>query len=171
MSAMPPIATELSRRSETSLCANRYHMQRSKRYASISLFDHLVGAGEQRRWHVQAERLGGAQVDHQLELGRLQDRQLAGLCALEDAAGIDAGLAVRVLDAGAIAHQAPGSGVLAQRIYCRDAVVIGEGDDLLAPVGEQGIGNDEQGVGALLPERSERDVDVPVARGVQRAKR
>ena len=34
-------------------------------------FDHLVGAGEQRRWHVEAERLGGLEVDHQLVLGRL----------------------------------------------------------------------------------------------------
>jgi hypothetical protein len=28
------------------------------------LFDHLVGAGEQRSRHIEAERLGGFQVDH-----------------------------------------------------------------------------------------------------------
>src|SRR5215471_9572143 len=28
-------------------------------------FDHLVGAGEQRRWHLKAERLSGFQIDHQ----------------------------------------------------------------------------------------------------------
>ena len=38
-----------------------------------SLFDHLVGAGEQRVGDGEAERLGGLEVDHQLELGRLLD--------------------------------------------------------------------------------------------------
>src|SRR5262249_55758665 len=43
-----------------------------------SLFDHLVGAGEQRWRDGQAERLGGDQIDDEIELGRLLDRQVAG---------------------------------------------------------------------------------------------
>ena len=31
------------------------------------LFDHLVGAGEQRRGHIEAKRLGGLEVDHQFD--------------------------------------------------------------------------------------------------------
>src|SRR6266702_446904 len=52
--------------------------------------DHLVGAGEQRCWHFEAERLGGFGVDHQLELARLLDRQIRWLGAPKDATGIDA---------------------------------------------------------------------------------
>jgi hypothetical protein len=44
------------------------------------LFDHLVGAGEQRLRQGEAERLGGLEVDHQLELCRLFNRQITRLC-------------------------------------------------------------------------------------------
>jgi hypothetical protein len=42
--------------------------------ASALLLDHLVGAGEQRGRHVDAEHECRLRVDDELELGRLHDR-------------------------------------------------------------------------------------------------
>ena len=73
-------------------------------------------SGEQLGGTFEAERLGGLEVDHELELGRLHDRQVGRLLALENPAGIDAGLTIGVGDAGSVAHQAAGFGKLAQGI-------------------------------------------------------
>jgi hypothetical protein len=53
------------------VCANSRpeHVQQTTK-----LFDHLVGAGEQRRWHVEAERFSGFEVDNKLEFGWRLDR-------------------------------------------------------------------------------------------------
>jgi hypothetical protein len=53
------------------LSANRDRTQRSKIHC---LFDHLVGASEQRGWHFKAERLGGLKIDCKDVLSRCLDR-------------------------------------------------------------------------------------------------
>jgi hypothetical protein len=42
-------------------------------------FYHLVGAGEQRGRHGEAEHLGGRQINDEIELGRLLDRKIGWL--------------------------------------------------------------------------------------------
>jgi len=47
-------------------------------------FDHLVGLGKQCRWQVEAEHLGGLEIDNALEFCRLLDWDICGLFALRD---------------------------------------------------------------------------------------
>src|SRR5262249_12441109 len=53
-------------------------------------FDDLVGVGEDRWRDRQPERLGGLEIDHQFECGRLLDRQIGGLGAIENLPGVNA---------------------------------------------------------------------------------
>src|SRR5262245_29385407 len=64
----------------SALCQKRTNAPQQK----VPLFDHLVGAGEERRRHFNAQRLGGLEVDHQLEFRRLFNRQLGSLCSIEN---------------------------------------------------------------------------------------
>jgi hypothetical protein len=62
------------------------------------LFDHFVGAQQNGLWHRQSKRLGGLEVDDELELGRLHDGQVRGLGALEDLTGVETDVMKSVRD-------------------------------------------------------------------------
>ena len=99
MSALPPKAD---------MCG----ATRDVRFVPIAdigdLFDHLVGAALHRLWHGNAERLGGLEIDDQLDFRWLLDWQVGRLLALENSAGVNAGQAVVFRFIASIAHQAAG---------------------------------------------------------------
>jgi hypothetical protein len=70
-------------------------MHRSKRPS----FNHFVGTLLQKPRHLEAERFGGLEVDQKLELRRLLDRKFTWLGAVENLAGVDANLPIRVDEA------------------------------------------------------------------------
>src|SRR5262245_48846623 len=54
-------------------------------------FDHLVGAGEQLRRKLEAERIGSLEVHHHLELGRLLHGKIGRMSTLEDLIHVSGG--------------------------------------------------------------------------------
>jgi hypothetical protein len=68
----------------TKFSANQIVLVLTCSAASGTLFDAVVGDGEQRWRDSETERLGSAEVDDQLELGRPQHRQVGRLFSLEE---------------------------------------------------------------------------------------
>jgi hypothetical protein len=55
---------------------------------SAPSFDYLVGEREQLIRHWESERACSVEVDHQLEFGQLEDRQIRGLDPFKNPRGI-----------------------------------------------------------------------------------
>src|SRR5205085_6211788 len=106
------------------------------------LFDHLVGLSKKRRRNRYAEGFQRLQIDHELELGGLNDRQICRLGAFENPAGVDADLMIRIRNARSVAHQATNGGAVAKLINRRHRVTGCQRDDLTASAEQERIGGD-----------------------------
>ena len=98
--------------------------------------DYRVGTREQRRGYVEAERLGGREIDHQLVLGWRLHRQVGRLLALEDAVDVAGRAAVLVDEIRSVGRKPTGLDEVAERIDRRQPVAFCNRRDLagfLAP--------------------------------------
>src|SRR5437667_3662608 len=78
-SALPPT---------TAMTVRRIDVRKVPATEVAASFDYLVGAGEQRKWDGETERLCGLEVYNQLDLRRLHDRQVGRLLALKYFPGV-----------------------------------------------------------------------------------
>src|SRR5215813_5882132 len=122
--------------------------------------DHLVGEREQPVRNLEAERLGGLEVDRQLEFGRLLDRQFSGFRTLKNFARVDAALAISIGEVRSVAHQAAGYRVLSQFEHRRHRIPCCQRGDLKALAREEWIGDHEDRASLLANKIGERGVDL-----------
>src|SRR5262249_26794012 len=78
--------------------------------------DHLVGAGKERRRHIEAERLGGSQVNEKLILGRLLNRKFSRISPPQDAIDIDRRAPPEIDRIRTVGYQAAIKGLPAKRV-------------------------------------------------------
>src|SRR5215469_12504855 len=124
------------------------------------LFDHLVGGRQQRHWDGDAERLGGLQVDGQLELDWVLHWQVGRLVPFEDAADILTYLTIRPREARPIAHQTAGLDIFSPGIGRRQRVAGCERDNLSASGVKERIGGNEERLDSLLRGLDERRPEI-----------
>jgi hypothetical protein len=131
------------------------------------LLNYLVGGGQQRFRDGDAKRLGRLEVDDELEPGWLHDRQVGGLDAIENAAGIDADLTIHVREVRSIAHQPAGSHSITIRINRRNTFARRQGDNLYAAADEEYFGSHEEGIGAVARKGGKGCIDLADRRSIE----
>src|SRR5882724_8739554 len=121
-------------------------------------FDDLVDAGEDRGRDRQPEGFGGVEIDDQLKPGRLLDRQIGGLGALEDLSGVDADLTNRVGEARAIADQTAGREESTPVSDRRNGMACSQRHKLVASLAEKRIRTKDERASLNLHEGRESGV-------------
>ena len=114
---------------------------------------------------VEAERPGGLEVDDQLEFGRLHNRKVGGLCALEDATGIDADLSYA--SAGSPrSSSVPGFDKLTKRKHRGKPVEHHLEGQLDAPIEKKGTDCGNEDVGCVARKALKGRIDLTAGAGL-----
>src|SRR5262245_35245246 len=103
----------------------------------------VVGAGEQRVRHVEAERPSGLEIDDQVILGGRLYRQVTRLLALEDAIDVGSGAAELIKRIGPVADQAAINDVITERIDRRQSEAGRKRDEAVARSARAAPGTNE----------------------------
>src|SRR5215469_12173255 len=131
------------------------------------LLDHLVGNADESGRDRDAECPRRRQIDDKLKLGGLLDREVGGLGALENPAGILADLTIHVRDVGAVAHQSAGFDKVAADMGSRYHVARRKRGKLDPPAVEDPVRSGEKRIGPHPCEALKGCVDLGDARGFE----
>ena len=137
------------------------HKSRGPTSASaVELLDDTVGAHQHRAGNLDAEGLSGAQVDDQLPLRGLFDRQITWSRALDDPVheGADAAKVRRKI--GAVAHQASVVGELARRKNAGSLALRQELDDAPAVTEQHAVADAYDGARPCARDGVESPVEI-----------
>src|SRR5207237_3807419 len=131
-----------------------------RRARGCASLNHLVGTKQNFLWNAQTNRLGGIQVDEQLELDGLLDRQVSGLCAFEDLVNVGCRAPIEIGIARSISDETAGLDVLPGHINHRQPMLDGVVRDRLSVRLGQSIYSYRDSLNALARGGRESRTDV-----------
>src|SRR6516225_4383691 len=162
-SAVPDVTmtSTFSWTNSAAISTNRSSRPSAQRY-STAMVRPSIQPKSRNRCHAR-----GHKVDHQLELDRLNHRQVARLGALKDAAGIGPDLTMHVRKTRAVTHQSASIDILTHREGGGNRMARRQERELDPPAIEEAVRGDEQCVGALPRERCESGLDLAAGASVE----
>src|SRR5580704_14898561 len=113
------------------------------------LFDYLVGASKQRKWHRKPERLGRLEIDGHLDFGDLLHRYVGRLITAQNPAGVVTDQAEGITIVGAVANESTSYHILAEGIDRGNSVAVGKRDELIARADKKRVGAEQERASAV----------------------
>src|SRR5262245_814835 len=126
-------------------------------------FNYLVRERKQSRWNGEAQRFRSLQVDHQIELGRLDNGKLGRLSTFGNFSGIDADLPIYVWDRRSVADEATSGHELARMKHHRHSVPCSKRYKLITLILEIRVCFNHNSVRPQLSKRGKRHLDLMLA--------